>query len=147
MPINFRPLRDLILVLPDPAPDKIGSIAIPQGAAPQGHRPADDPTDFMGVKQRTGDARDTFTGTVVSVGPGDRIRERVVNGRVVRTLAMKDGSCAPMRTKVGDRLLYPRRASSPAGYDLETGNCDLYIDGVGYLLFHEEQSAFAILEA
>ncbi len=194
---GFHPLADLILVLPDPAPSKIGSIFVPGGSLPQGHQPADDPTEFMGVTQRRGDGRDTFTGTVVAVGPGDRHKpaaslkcsvchkkrdyncmtdtyvclcqspnryvaadperpgffinmpKRVFNeGNMYGWEAAEwDAGRYPMYTKVGDRVAFPRRPSSPVGIDEGTGNCDLHIGGVGYLLFHEEQSAFAIIDA
>lgn len=129
----IRLLRDLILVRPDPAPESLGRIVIPQGALPQGHLPHD------------GNERATFTGTVVAVGPGDTIRERLVHGQIKRTLIHKDGSPAPMHTKVGDRVVYPRRPSSPAGTDEGTGECGVYLEGERYLLFHEEQSAYAII--
>ncbi len=168
---NFRPLRDMILVLPDNAPDMVGLIVIPQGALPQGQQP--------------GDYRDTFMGTVVAVGPGDKHTPaaslkcrvcgekrtyRAIDDMLVcacapedpleehRTRPFHEGPIRaedaarwdraryPMYTKVGDRVAFPRRPSSPNGIDPESGNCDLYIDGVGYLLFHEEQSAYAIIE-
>ncbi len=155
---NFHPLRDMILVKPDNAPDMVGSIVIPQGALPQGQQP--------------GDWRDTFLGTVVAVGPGDKHtpfeslkcevcgknwkRDEFLDAygcdcSPCRWSAVRkaewDAGRYPMYTKVGDRVAFPRRPSSPNGIDPESGNCDLYIDGVGYLLFHEEQSAFAIIDA
>ena len=46
-----------------------------------------------------------------------------------------------MHVKVGDRVIYPRRPSAPGGSDL------VIIDGVGYVMFNEEQSALAVIEA
>ncbi len=181
---NFRPLRDMILVKPDNAPDMVGSIVVPQGALPQGQQP--------------GDYRDTFMGTVVAVGPGDRhipfesLKCRACGKKRTYDCVMDTFRCAcpeepfqfsrmrhnpktncyerfpvrefnvgrvdwreivawnaghyPMYTKVGDRVAFPRRPSSPNGIDPETGNCDIYIDGMGYLLFHEEQNCLAIIE-
>ncbi len=46
-----------------------------------------------------------------------------------------------MNTKVGDRVLFPRRPSSPGG------EFSVQIEGEMYILMHEEQSAFAVVEA
>lgn len=148
---NLRLLGDMILVRPDPAPDKLGSIFAPQGSLPQGHQPSANPATFMGVEQRTGSARDTFIGTVVACGPGDRFHEKIRHRpgtgghEVVRTLINQDGSRRPMKTKLGDRVVYPRRPNSPVGTDEGTGESAIYLDGEKYLLFHESQFALAIV--
>lgn len=186
----------MILVRPDRAPEKVGSIFAPIGSLPQGHQPCDNPVTFMDVKQMTGDPRDTFTGTVVAIGPGDKhtpaaslhcsvchqkrtydpvidyyvcdcrdqwvgapatedpekpgffnMPKRVFNKgpMFAEEVAEWDAGRYPMLTKVGDRVAFPRRPSGPVGCDIETGNCNLTIEGEDYLLFHEEQSALAII--
>ncbi len=55
--MDFKPLKDMILVKPDAIDDKIGSIFIPQGILKSAERP--------------GDYKEGFAGTVVAVGPGD----------------------------------------------------------------------------
>jgi hypothetical protein len=173
--VNFTPLYDMILVLPDPVPEKIGSIFIPQGVLQPGHKP--------------GPANDTWQGTVVAIGPGDRHmpresmkcpqcrqkwRHRVVSdtyrcgcpeptflgptfrvcfgaenlasgfsdGKTFTAEAVKewDAGRHPMLTQVGDRVAYPRRASMPGG------EFSVTIEGVQYVMFHEEQNAFAVIE-
>lgn len=150
---NFTPLRDLILVLPDAPPDKVGSIFIPGQAKQYGDQP--------------GRSEDGFTGTVVAVGPGDRHTPLLsikcpVCAKPWKYVAICDAShceCSPMKwldqthvnawdasrypmqTKVGDRVVYPRRPTTPGGTELTM------IDGVGYLMFAEEQFAYAIIEA
>ncbi len=119
-----------------------------------------------------GDSRETFTGTVVAVGPGDRHKpwtsiksnrckvcdkpwkysgglDAYFCGCTGHQRQMKSGSAVwqwnrgrhRMETKVGDRVVYPRRPSAPGGSDL------VKIDGIGYAMFHEEQHAYAIVEA
>ncbi len=128
--MNFQPLRDMILVKPDPPADKDGSVWIPRGAVKPGHEP--------------GPSRECFTGTVVAVGQGDRVNEKVVpdglGQRTVRRLIYADGSPAPMLTKVGDRVVYPRRPSMPGG------EFSITIDGEMYVMFHEQQFAFAVID-
>ncbi len=125
--MNFRPLRDLILVKPDPEPEKIGILFIPQGALPQGHQP--------------GPWGECFLGTVVATGPGDKFIERGrKDGSVNRRLINADGSLRPLLTKVGDRVVFPRRPSAPGG------DPDIIIDGEMYLIFHEEQFAYAVVK-
>ena len=144
---NFTPLGDLILVLPDAEPEKIGAIYIPETAGDPGHRP--------------GRAESAFVGTVVAVGPGDRHRPLgscacgVGHTKPVYDAELDGWACEcpsslyaaswnadrhEMHVKVGDRVIYPRRPSAPGGSDLLT------IDGVGYLMFNEEQSALAVIE-
>jgi co-chaperonin GroES (HSP10) len=147
--LNFTPLGDFILVKPDPEQDKFGSIWNPKGFQPQGHQ--------------AGDYRKLFTGTVVAVGPGDKLLtwgcgpcSRV--RRTTRKGAPRCPDCAqpmsqlghnqhPMHVKPGDRVIYPRRPNSPVGTDESTGESYLEIDGEKYQLFHEEQSCLAIIEA
>ena len=50
-----------------------------------------------------------------------------------------------MHTKVGDRVLYGRRPSGPQGTTERDGDAAVYLDGERFLLFHEEQSAFAVI--
>lgn len=130
---HIRLLGDRVLVKPDPAPTSVGSILVPDGALPQGHLPGD------------GRERETFVGTVVAVGPGDKFHERRRGFEIHRTLIHRDGSRAPMHVRVGDRVLYPRRPPSERGTDEGTGDCGIYLDGERYLLFHEEQAALAII--
>lgn len=133
--MNITLLRDTILVKPDQVNDKIGSLFTPQGS-------------IKGMDQ-AGDYRDTGIGTVVAVGPGDRVHEKWIeettqNGkkgmRMVRTLIHKDGSPAPMLTKVGDRVVFPRRPASPGG------EFSCVIDGQTYIMFNEQQNALAVIE-
>ncbi len=129
--MNFQPLRDMIVVKPDQVNDKIGSVYVPQGS-------------IKGMDQ-AGDYRDTGIGTVVAIGPGDRVHEKWIEEatqsgkkgmRMVRTLIHRDGSPAPMLTKVGDRVVFPRR---PSGGEVE-------IDGQTYMMFNEQQNALAVIE-
>jgi hypothetical protein len=46
-----------------------------------------------------------------------------------------------MVTKVGDRVLFPRRPNTPGG------EFSVMIEGEKYMMFNEEQSAFAVIEA
>lgn len=150
---TFQPLGDLILVRPLPWRD--GLIEIPEIIeGKHSHQP--------------GDYQDSFVGEVVAVGPGDRLLHArcVTCGAEKALLACRAGghppswrsasfgacecgrrkwefvteSRAPMECKVGDRVIYPRRPSAPGG------GSDIEIDGERFLIFHEEQSAFAILE-
>ena len=158
---NFTPLGDLILVKPDPEPEKIDSIFVATGYQPQGHK--------------AGRGDECFAGTVVAVGPGDRHKPfasltcpacrskrffevemdsylcECPKGAIPRDLAERwDAGRYPMLTKVGDRVIFPRRPSSPVGTDPRFsagGDSGLRIDGELYLLFHEEQSCFAVIEA
>jgi co-chaperonin GroES (HSP10) len=114
--LNFTPLRDIIAVRPDPKITKIGSIWLPDGSTQAGHEPGRD----------HGSDRDGFIGTVVAVGRGDKL---------------PDGTRLPMLTKVGDRVVYPRRPT------MTSGEADVMIDGEMLMLFHEEQSSFAVIEA
>lgn len=171
---NFRPLRDLILVKPDPRPEKIGSLFVPGAALPQGHEPSQHPATFLGVEKLVGETTDGFTGIVVAVGPGDRhkpvgsfrcsqcgqkhlpfVREAKLGGELYSCGCLTWGPAAvarwnagryPMEIKVGDRVVYRRRPPSPVETDPGTGKCDLVVDGVEYLLFNESQSALAVLE-
>lgn len=157
--LNFTPLYDMILVLPDPVPAKIGSIFIPQGVLQAGHKP--------------GAASDTWRGTVVAIGPGDKHMPRESmkcpecrqkwhyrfvsddfrcgcpepktfesDGKTIPSEAVRewDAGRHPMLTQVGDRVAYPRRASMPGG------EFSVTIEGVEYQMFHEEQNAFAVIE-
>ena len=154
---NFTPLGDLILVLPDAPPDQVGSIFIPETAnTDRGHRP--------------GRAEDTFTGTVVAVGPGDRHRpfgsfhcskcfqkheyDAYDNAWKCKCHEFNFYSAATaheardwnagrheMHVKVGDRVIYPRRPNVPGGCELTM------IDGVGYVMFNEQQSALAVIDS
>lgn len=112
--LNFTPLRDLIVVKPDKPVDKIGSIYIPESAQQKG---PSEPGDGAA-------AYNSFSGTVVAVGRGDK---------------KPDGSRHVMYTKVGDKVVFPRRASAPGGAGV------IVLDGEEYLVMHEQQSAFAIL--
>jgi len=142
---TFTPLGDLILVKPDPLPGQVGSIVIAETTQNPGHRP--------------GHYADTFTGTVVAVGPGDRIfllrcRQCGADCRRIETARrFRCRACGgaleytgdppdyhPMQTKVGDRVAFPRRPNAPGGADL------IQIDGEGYVTFNEEQSALAVIE-
>lgn len=114
--INFTPLKDMILVKPDPRPERIGSIFVPDGALPQGHQ--------AGEKEES--YRDCFVGTVMAVGRGDKHKAGTHRH--------------PMLTKIGDRVVYPRRPSSPGG------EFSVKIDGEMYLIFNEQQNAFAVIE-
>lgn len=129
--MNFVPLKDMILVKPDQVADRIGSIFVPQGSIQGPDQP--------------GDPRDTAFGTVVAIGPGDRLFEKVVQDsgksmRTVRTLINRDGSPAPMLTKVGDRVVFPRRPASPGG------EFSVTIEGETYMMFNEEQNCLAVIE-
>lgn len=134
--MNFKPLNDLIVVKEDPLRKQSeGGIQYPQGA--------------LKTADQAGDYRETSIGTVVAVGPGDRVTEKLVeealqNGkkgmRMVRRLINQDGSPAPMLTKVGDRVVFPRRATMPGG----EFSCE--IEGDKYLMFREEQFALAVIE-
>jgi co-chaperonin GroES (HSP10) len=158
--MNFRPLRDLILVKPDPSQDKTDSgIVIPQGVIPDSERPGEALESY----------RDSFIGTVVAVGPGDRVPpfnwEKCWKCKKPRVACYLDyfrcgcgdfmaseiakqaadwaaqGERYPMYIQRGDRVIYPRRPNSPGG------DCDVHIDGELYVMFHEQQSGFALLEA
>lgn len=121
---SFTPLYDMILVKPDPVPDKVGSVYVPQGALKAGHE--------------AGPSEECFIGTVMAVGPGDKVHERRLrDGTIVRTLLKAP---APMQTKVGDRVVFPRRPSMPGG------EFELKIDGEMYVMFHEQQFCFAVIE-
>lgn len=133
--MNFTPLHDLILVKPDQVADKIGSVYVPQGSIQGPDQP--------------GNSRDTAMGTVVAIGPGDRVNEKWVevtlqNGqkgmRMIRNLIHQDGRPAPMLTKVGDRVVFPRRASMPGG------EFSCVIEGETYVMFAEQQFALAVIE-
>ena len=115
--INFTPLRDLILVRPDPLPEQLGSIHVPAGVLRAGHE---------SVKASDGGSRKTFTGVVLAIGPGDK---------------RKSGGRHEMPVKVGDRVLYPGNPSAPGGLG------DIVIDGEQLMIFHAEQSAYAVVEA
>jgi hypothetical protein len=166
MNIDFQPLNDMVLVKPDPAQDKIGSIIVPEMAKTYGHQ--------------EGPSEDCFIGTVVAVGPGDKhkpfhlvicpdcgsrptfiprlnyfecgcmvpVAVEVVRppmqafARRQYTLDQanewNEGRYA-MELKLGDRVAYPRRPSAPGGeYHVD-------IDGERYQLFHEQQFGFAIV--
>jgi hypothetical protein len=148
---NFQPLHDMILVKEDPAPERIGSIFIPEGSFTPGHKP--------------GRSDECFTGTVVAVGPGDRHKPfesltcracrsprffdaetdsylcECPKAEISREIAAKwDAGHYPMLTKIGDRVVYPRRASMPGG------EFSVTLFGESYVMFHEEQSAFAVIE-
>lgn len=162
--LNFRPLHDMILVKPDHLDDKIGSIFVPMGALKAGDKP--------------GDYHDSFVGTVMAIGPGDRhkpmeaMRCRACHkkrnydactdswqcgcaghGASYRMRAFNVGPIYPgdsdkwnagrylMVTKVGDRVLFPRRPNTPGG------EFSVMIEGEKYMMFNEEQSAFAVIEA
>jgi len=152
--MNFRPLYDLILVKPDPEVTKVGSVVVPAGALKAGHQ--------------AGPSEDAFTGTVVAIGPGDRHKPfrllpcvkcgckqkltylpppaaifKCECGHISfeENVEFWDAGRHPMLTQVGDRVVYPRRASMPGG------EFELKIDGERYTLFHEEQSAYGIIEA
>jgi len=149
--VNFRPLGDMILVKPDHVADRIGSIVIPQGVLAGADRP--------------GDYHDSFIGTVVATGPGDQLvileckkcrktRTRILNKRNVRS-GISVGKCecgesasemvatghAPMEVKVGDRVVLPRRPSMPGG------EYSLTLEGETYVMFHEQQFAYGVVEA
>jgi hypothetical protein len=137
--INFTPLGDLILVRPDPLPVKIGSIHIPEGVLKPG--------DTFGKAEGS---RDTFTGVVIAVGPGDKCKLCLGTGRRPikdcaipgpDTLMRRCPKRHPMPVAVGDRVLYPRRPSAPGGL------ADIVIDGETLMIFHAQQSAYAVVEA
>jgi len=148
--VNFRPLGDMVLVKPD-LPTHVGSIEIPETARSSAHQP--------------GDYHDSYTGTVVAVGPGDRhkpigsfycshchqkhvwdpvwelFRCGCPRASLTKTAATKwNKGRFPMLVKLGDRVVYPRRPSMPGG---EFG---VKIGGQMYLMFHEEQFGMGILE-
>ncbi len=140
--MNFHPLKDFVLVLPDPEVEKEGSIYIPTGTVSPGHK--------------AGPSSHGFIGTVVAIGPGDKLFEwycwycNAVKHTTKRgapkckcglMMELSDTKRHPMLVKVGDRVIYPRRASAPGVFEELT-----VIDGVGYALFNEEQNALAILE-
>lgn len=145
----------MILVKPDAIDDKIGLIHIPEGILKSGEKP--------------GDYMEGFIGTIVATGPGDPLltlkcgecgthRKRIVQSSFggTRTVYKGMGKCghcqssaytvthrghAAMETKIGDRVVFPRRPSSPGGeYSVD-------LEGEKYILMHEEQSAMAVLEA
>jgi len=152
--MDFRPLGDMLLVKPDAIDDKVGSIHIPQGILESGEKP--------------GDYREGFVGTVVAIGPGDdmlilrcqacrRARFSIVRSKFGRTRALyrSPSPCecgskeydivnqgfAPMETKVGDRVIFPRRPNSPGG------EFSVELEGEKYIMLHEEQMALGVLEA
>jgi co-chaperonin GroES (HSP10) len=114
-----------------------------------------------------GDFQDSFIGEVVAVGPGDRrVHGNCLVCGAAKLLIVSQwrgigrghggfglcGICggvawritgesrAPMECKVGDRVIYARRPSAPGG------DSDIEIDGERFIIFHEEQWAFALLE-
>ncbi len=149
----------MILVKPDQAADKIGSVYVPQGSIQGPDRP--------------GDSRDTGIGTVVAIGPGDKHKEfdfdkcwwcngpRAHDRTAIPVTTytcrcgtftwsqlldmaaewMDEGERHPMCTKVGDRVVFPRRPSSPGG------EFSCVIEGETYMMFNEEQSCLAVIEA
>lgn len=150
--MNFQPLYDMVLVKPDAEPEKIGSILIPEIAQSR----ADEP----------GSSRDTYTGTVVAAGPGDRHKPfaslKCPNCHQKRHYGLRtdawycdcpglaitateaaewDRGRHPMELKVGDRVVFPRRASMPGG------EFSVRIDGEMYVMFHEQQFGFGVIEA
>jgi hypothetical protein len=169
MNINFTPLRDMILVRPDPKATHEGLIYFPDGAVQAGHEAGKSSEGY----------RDDFIGTVVAIGPGDKKlpfnwkrcwkcgQKRVHQVRTAavtafRTLVSSTCRCGkvsgaslkktadewnaqgdryPMLTKVGDRVVYPRRPT------LTNADCDVLIDGELFVMMHEEQNAFAVIEA
>jgi co-chaperonin GroES (HSP10) len=150
--MNFKPLNDLILVLPDPLQTQSNGVVLPQGVLQPG--------------DKAGDSSDCFMGTVVAVGLGDRhapfesLKCRVCHKKRCFSVAMDSYVCEcgpfaavpyeqarewnagrhPMLTKVGDRVVSPRRPSSPGG------EFSVTLNGVLYVMFNEEQSAFAVIE-
>jgi co-chaperonin GroES (HSP10) len=146
--MQLTPLYDMLLVKPDPEPDTIGSIAIPQGVLKAGHEP--------------GDSQDCFTGVIVAAGPGDQVvelecracgvrRSQRITARFKREISVGTCVCGesraeiisqsrmPMDVQVGDRIAFPRRPTAPGG------NCDVYLEGERYLMFHAEQFAFGVM--
>ena len=151
--IGFQPLGDLILVR-EVSTIHDGLIQVPESVEGKySHQP--------------GDYQDGFIGEVVAVGPGDRLLYAQCRGchgiqsRVLDRYRRKQGhfggfgacpSCQTsdwelvgesrlaMQCQVGDRVIYPRRPSSPGG------DSDIKINGERFLMFHEEQWAFALLE-
>jgi len=76
-----------------------------------------------------------------SGGPGYRaISVRSCRCGKSETTFVRQGH-APMQTKVGDRVIFPRRPNSPGG------EYSLVLDGEKYIMMHEEQFAFGILGA
>jgi hypothetical protein len=141
----------MLLVKPD-SKTHVGLIAIPGTAQSAGFAP--------------GDYHDTYTGTVVATGPGDKHKPigsfycskchqkhvydpvadwyrcgchcaPVTPGRAARW----NESRFPMLVKVGDRVAFPRRPNMPGGEFFVT------LEGEKYMMFHEEQCAFAVLGA
>lgn len=149
--MNFTPLHDMILVKPDPVPEKIGSIHVPQGAI----KASDQPGNF----------HDTGIGSVVAIGLGDKRKQfettccpdcHVIwefdpgldvylcdcEGRWVASAVAEEWNRSrhPMLVQVGDRVVFPRRPSSPGG------EFSVKIDGEMYMMFNEEQSALAVID-
>ncbi len=148
--MNFQPLNDMVLVLPDPVQTESNGVILPQGVLQAG--------------DKAGDSSDCFIGTVVAIGPGDR--HRPVGSFVCSTCGTKPDlrwphgiySCRctvwypamqaawnagrhPMLIAVGDRVAFPRRPSMPGG------EFSVKIEGVDYVMFHEEQFGFGVIEA
>lgn len=144
---SLRLLRDMILVRP--LLPRTGLVIVP------------DTTEGRTAFE-AGEYRDSFEGIVIATGPGDVLlhgkcdgcgneRDLIPFERLgtehsgssfglcrrcggVRWTLVSQGRTV-LNTKVGDRILCPRRAGA-----------EVVLDGERYLCFHEEQHALAILE-
>lgn len=85
----LRPIKDKIIVRPDPMPEQIGAIHVPENIAEEN-------PNYL-----------TMTGTVLAVGPGGHqvMHEHKETRRIVW-----EGAKTPMLVKEGDRVCYNRYA-------------------------------------
>jgi len=174
--MNFKPLGDMILVKPDLIDDKIGSIFIPQGILKAGDQPGDWEDGFIGTVVATGPGdqlvvlectrcRKHRTRMVVKTMRRSGVsakRDESVDGEDVAPQSRGSmfagitvGRCAcgetrstlvaqghaEMQTKVGDRVVFPRRPTSPGG------EFNITLEGVKYIMLHEQQFALAVITA
>ena len=151
--MNFQPLGDLILVKPLSEYNNYkGLLIIPDGDTKHASRP--------------GDWKNCFIGEVVATGPGDKLLHlkcghcghettRLADRATLRAKAGRHAFRAcdcgnhdwavlketrmPMETKVGDKVVFPRRPNTPGDID------GILIEGERYLLFNEEQSALMVI--
>lgn len=114
-PEDVRMIYDRVMVRALAPEEMIGSIEIPQYLR----------NDLPGLK----------IGIVLAVGPGDRWSEHGldVHGDPIRRF-LPDGKRYPMPVKVGDVVVFDRRAEAT-----------FQLDGIEVGLVHAEQSIFAIL--
>ncbi len=144
---RFRLLGDMILAKPVEMTSKV--LVLPRVDRTRADRP--------------GSSADAFYADVVATGPGDRRlhgRCRCGAEKIILVHRGKGfGRCecgsadwevtgesrVPMTCKPGDRIVIPRRPNGPSGID-PRGDCAVTIDGERLLIFHEEQSALAVVE-